>query len=717
MSKPPASKKNPISLPFTGESADQFGSAVAISQDGGTLVAAINSDHQQGWGTVYIFRQTESKQWTLRYRLRPIVVQEEETPKWGGLITPWANGRWQGVDDKFFEQESELHVEVGHNMNATRANWFGFGSAIAVNENGRTIVVGAPYAKAEDGDQQTGAVYIFQEEEAKRWRVDGPLLPAETDYDKNFGQAVAISEQTIVAGAMGAAYTFETEPMLDWAKPTSGPLPRPARVSSANFGKAVAVSGATIAVGAPARLRGTGHVCIYEPLEPAIGDRWSSVTTTPIQMDRVFSFGQTVALYANTLAVGAPESKNIYIIEPNESYALQPWTRENRSLKKLSVNLTTQLGNSLALGRDLVATVDQNGRLHYATRHKQRQLDWTKLKKVANGGTANKVLALSGHSIVSGQPTVQKVEVVTLPSIGKPNLLMRDNFLDSGHTASKGTLHLSPDILPLTSQVTNPTIRFGSATGWDEPAHHDVKMGQDNYIYLRIKNIGAVPVAPTAHLYSSVPSSFLDPRGWEPVGTLQLDAIEPGEKAVCGPIVWTAAQIARVAPAQHGTVHRCYICYLTWPGQSTFLNPQQLKAQQFAHAEHFYRFVAKYPHICFHNINVVPPNADALQRTFQLVALPNSRSAQYKLAMVTNLADGTDVTVRYKRKRVTLQAHTETAGQEVVVDDAITLEQNARENVTFELSGRQTQTREIIFRQYSGTTLMGGVKFEIAAAT
>jgi len=65
------------------------------------------------------------------------------------------------------------------------------------------------------------------------------------------------------------------------------------------------------------------------------------------------------------------------------------------------------------------------------------------------------------------------------------DLVIRDNLEDVGAVPSAGWHAHSPDIWVRTSDDPIPTLAYGSA-----PPHVNAKRGQDNYVYLRVKNFG-----------------------------------------------------------------------------------------------------------------------------------------------------------------------------------------------------------------------------------
>ena len=595
-------------------------------------------------------------------------------------------------------------------------------SSVDVCEDGSVVVVGAPNAQ-KDG-LSTGAIYLFQELSGDTWHILGPVLPKADDFGKQFGRGVAISHGTVVAGAPGedgqegVAYTLEKNPegypAGSWSTAAFRPLPAPAD-ADLRFGASVAVHGDVIAVGAPrpGAPPKSGEVHVYVPRSARTARRWSQVEDYVVGPGGSGqpSFGSAVALRRATLAVGATDSNTVWVVEPKAAHAVQSWSPTNVVAHELTVAASEGLGTSVALGESLVAVVSRDGKLYYALRSSDDVTSWDALTQVQGEGWVG--VAQSRQLLVVGQPGQSQVVAMDRPTTGltTPELLMRDNLQDKGLKSSEGALYESPDILPSTEQLADPGVALGGGN-WDKTLHEDVRGGQDNYVYLRVANIGVVSTTAKAHLYSSEPSSFLDPRRWDHVGTLDLGTLEPGERAVRGPVIWAKGAIAKVTGGAGGApIHRCFICYVTWPGQAAYLDPMTMKSKSFGSADEFYRYVALHSNICFHNVNIVPATAGVELRRFKVVGLPGS-AGQYRLQLKTDLPEGTHVLVDYEneRRKVTIDGE-----GLAVIGDRLALAAGQMEDVQFTVSPQPRDGCWILFQQFHGEALLGAVRFELEA--
>ena len=211
-----------------------------------------------------------------------------------------------------FIQQAKLTASDG-----AASNYLGY--AVAVS--GTTIVAGA-YNATVGGNSAEGAVYVFVEP-AGGWAnatQTAKLTASDGAADTALGVSVAVSGNTIVAGAsgatvggnsgQGAAYVF-VEPAGGWANAThTAKLTASDGGAFSSLGHAVAVSGATIVAGAfGATLSGnTDEGAVYVFVEPAGG--WANATQTAkltasdgAQGDEL---GTSVAVSAGTIVAGAP---------------------------------------------------------------------------------------------------------------------------------------------------------------------------------------------------------------------------------------------------------------------------------------------------------------------------------------------------------------------------------------------------------------------------
>ncbi len=149
----------------------------------------------------------------------------------------------------------------------------GFGSAVAVcgsDAKGYTIAVGA--WKEDVNARDSGAVYVFTGS-GESWSFAGKLAADDGERSDSFGHSNTVSiyrapdpdtAETIAVGApyhgnSGAAYVF-TPGTSGWSTPIQYALDPGSLPSSAMFGRSVAIGADTIAVGA----HDAGIVCVFD---------------------------------------------------------------------------------------------------------------------------------------------------------------------------------------------------------------------------------------------------------------------------------------------------------------------------------------------------------------------------------------------------------------------------------------------------------------------
>jgi len=184
-----------------------------------------------------------------------------------------------------------------------------FGNAVAINESGNTVVVGA----LAGSDAAQDAAYVFTEP-ASGWKnmtQTAKLTAADGNAGWGFGGSVSISGNTVVVAGgafqpggtpvMCPAYVF-TEPASGWTNMTpSAKLTAP---DGAGFG-AVSISGNTVVAGTVAAPLWSGPGAAYVFTES--GSVWTQAAElTDFAPGADDEFGTSVSISGNTVVVGAP---------------------------------------------------------------------------------------------------------------------------------------------------------------------------------------------------------------------------------------------------------------------------------------------------------------------------------------------------------------------------------------------------------------------------
>lgn len=334
-----------------GEAGDEFGSAVAVSADGSTIVVGV-PDKLTGTtytGAAYVF-----------------------------LKSPVQLGGWGGA----IYYACKLITIEGYSGN--------LGASVAISSNGGIIVLGSP-----GEDLGVGAVYVYAK--SSGWSgthtESARLSPVALYGNARFGESVAITADgsTIMAGSPGAslAYAF-AEPSGGWiTSHETAVLSVGGYTSASQFGQSVSISGtannSTLAVGAPVGgpvANGQGAVYIFLHT-----GNWSSPMTQPAAMltasdTQGSRLGWSVSLSSDGSSVAAsalgPIASGpgaIYVfLEPTSTICTSPgnctvfpeWGNTTEKAKLTSSQVEV-IGNSVSMSGDgsTIATGGTNSALIY----------------------------------------------------------------------------------------------------------------------------------------------------------------------------------------------------------------------------------------------------------------------------------------------------------------------------------------------------------------
>jgi len=269
-----------------------------------------------------------------------------------------------------FVQQAELTAEDG-------AEDDGFGFSVAAS--GNTIVVGSPL---HDGSSEhQGAVYVFTMP-AGGWasaKQTAELTASDGAEGDHFGVSVAIDGNTIVAGAVahrvgsnaeqGAAYVF-VMPAGGWKTMTqTAELTAGDGAAIDQFGNSVAISGDTIVAGALNHEVGanTWQGAAYVFTMPAGG--WKSMTQTAeltasdgAENDRL---GDSVAISGDTIVVGATSASGARGAAYVFTMPAGGWESETQTAKLIAEDGASddQLGTAVAIAGNTILAGALNHRV------------------------------------------------------------------------------------------------------------------------------------------------------------------------------------------------------------------------------------------------------------------------------------------------------------------------------------------------------------------
>ncbi len=142
-----------------------------------------------------------------------------------------------------------------------------------------------------------------------------------------------------------------------------------------------------------------------------------------------------------------------------------------------------------------------------------------------------------------GRLNVQDATNTVINPLQRADVVIRDNLNDDGTVPCQGWHAHSPDIWVRQTDDPIPNLAYGSA-----PPHENPLYGQDNYLYLRVKNFGDgnAPVLYVRGLITHFPGiEFQYPDDWQPTPNFGEDPVLPLEP---GTYLIGEEQITDLAP-------------------------------------------------------------------------------------------------------------------------------------------------------------------------
>jgi serine protease len=250
-------------------------------------------------------------------------------------------------------------------------------------------------------------------------------------------------------------------------------------------------------------------------------------------------------------------------------------------------------------------------------------------------GTAS---ANPATDLIGVMPDLRAIIEDTLDAAGLPDAYIRDNTADVGapHT---GSISSSPDVIVRPTTVANPQSAYGEGSGTENSTTlgYEVEAGQDNFIYTRVRNRGAVASTATrVTVYWSEVATLITPDMWNLVGTTVIPTVPTGDLlTVADAIVWSSGDI----PA---TGHYCFVALVDAPNDPA---PQLAALVNF---DNFRTFIRNNNNATWRNFNVVntvPDPADPGVLMPFLVGGALDRALAMGLDVVARLPEGARLTL------------------------------------------------------------------------
>jgi serine protease len=186
-------------------------------------------------------------------------------------------------------------------------------------------------------------------------------------------------------------------------------------------------------------------------------------------------------------------------------------------------------------------------------------------------------------------PNLQAIVINNLPCV-----YIRDFVGDTGYPHN-GSISASPDIIVLPNTVADSQASFGQGSGTENSNSlgSSIAMGQDNYIYVRVNNLGASTATNVvAHVYWSEVASLITPDMWNRIGSVGIPNVAPGILTVSNALEWARVDIPAAG-------HYCFICIIASSGAPA-PNPAN-----FTNFDYYCRFIRENNKVTWRNFNVV----------------------------------------------------------------------------------------------------------------
>ncbi len=255
------------------------------------------------------------------------------------------------------------------------------------------------------------------------------------------------------------------------------------------------------------------------------------------------------------------------------------------------------------------------------------------------------ILSAPANGTPSSTPATDKIGVMpNLRHIAEsvlavaPDVYIRDFVGDVGDPHA-GAISASPDIILLKAVEPNPQTAFGEGSGTENSnmLGAEAEAGQDNYIYVRMRNRGGSAAANVkADVFWSPPATLVTPDLWTLAGSVTVPSVPSGNVlTVSNKITWPAAQIP-------GSGHYCFVGLI-----GNAADPAPAPAA-FADWATYQQFIRNNNNVTWRNFNVVDndPSAgadpDYAAADFLVVGAPD-KARRFAFESVARLPEGARV--------------------------------------------------------------------------
>ena len=223
-----------------------------------------------------------------------------------------------------------------------------------------------------------------------------------------------------------------------------------------------------------------------------------------------------------------------------------------------------------------------------------------------------------------------------------PDVYVRDYVGDVGDPDGISRA-MSPDIIVSATALGNPQGNYGAGSGTEdvEGLGDQVQSGQNNFVYVRVRNRGGSDAADVkVTVYWSEPSTLITPDAWHELGTATIASVPRGDVLTVSPsITWAAADI----PASG------HYCLVAIAGNAADVAPQPftVNTPQPPGWDEFVKFVSVNNNVAWRNFDVISVNPladEEVELEFLMRGAPD-QARPMSIELMTQLPDSATAAV------------------------------------------------------------------------
>ncbi len=272
-----------------------------------------------------------------------------------------------------------------------------FGTSVAIE--GNTIAVGSP------GDGTAGVAFVFANINGI-WTYQQILKPSDSATFGNFGASVSISRNTVAVGApflgTGAVYVYAHDLVTGFWDQQMKLTPPDQALS---FGAGLALEADTLFVGAPNTILGNGFGTGSGYIYSRQGATWTLTgSLLPLDRSQLSFFGFSMSINGSALAVGAPAGSNT---QPGATYIFTQnngqWTQQAK-LIPTGAPINSWFGYSVSLNGGSLLVGAPNAASAYLFTSGGSSWQQSAQLSAADRGFALAVALVDGNTMAAGAP-------------------------------------------------------------------------------------------------------------------------------------------------------------------------------------------------------------------------------------------------------------------------------------------------------------------------